>query len=88
MGQKEEQQVLWHVQKQKRQQQQDRWAEPWSLKERGIHSMGSLAGRGLADRQPDMVREVAGYGLPGHTNARRDSHGPQSQQEEAKDPWL
>ena len=49
--------------------------------------MGPSAGRGLADRQPDMVREVAGYGLPGHTNARRDSHGPRSQ-EAAKDPLL
>lgn len=45
------------------------------------------AGRGLAYRQPDKVREVAGCGLPDHTNARRDSHGPQSQ-EAAKDPWL
>jgi hypothetical protein len=33
----EEQPVLWHVQKQKRRRQQDQWAEPWSLKERGIH---------------------------------------------------
>lgn len=35
VGRMEEQQVLWHVQKQKRQRQQDQWAEPWSLKERG-----------------------------------------------------
>lgn len=50
--------------------------------------MGPSAGRGLAYRQPDKVREVAGCGLPDHTNARRDSRGPQSQEEEAKDPWL
>lgn len=49
--------------------------------------MGPSAGRGLAYRQPDKVREVAGYGLPGHTNARRDSHDLQSQ-EAAKDPLL
>lgn len=35
--QMEERQVLWHERRQERRRRQDQWAEPWSLRERGIH---------------------------------------------------